>query len=132
MNFKLSTKEKFTELELSEPVLSANMTDEIDKMLSECMEKPEKNLVLSLKGVEEIQAPVALKLLDWQGRFYEEQQSFVICDINPAIEELWESEGLLEQLNVTPTISEAWDIVQMEEIERELFSDFDEETTWST
>jgi hypothetical protein len=27
---------------------------------------------------------------------------------------------LLELMNVTPTESEAWDIVQMEEIEREL------------
>ena len=34
---------------------------------------------------------------------------------------------LLEIMNVTPTESEAWDIVQMEEIERELLSDFDEE-----
>jgi hypothetical protein len=28
---------------------------------------------------------------------------------------------LLELMNVTPTESEAWDIVQMEEIERDLF-----------
>jgi hypothetical protein len=30
-----------------------------------------------------------------------------------------------EFMNVTPTESEAWDIVQMEEIERELLKDFD-------
>ncbi|RYZ15978.1 MAG: anti-anti-sigma factor, partial [Chitinophagaceae bacterium] len=30
---------------------------------------------------------------------------------------------LLELMNVTPTESEAWDIVQMEEIERELLDD---------
>jgi hypothetical protein len=29
----------------------------------------------------------------------------------------------LELMNVTPTESEAWDIVQMEEIERELLGD---------
>ena len=34
----------------------------------------------------------------------------------------------LEQLNVTPTESEAWDIVQMEEIERELLDDDHPET----
>ena len=28
-------------------------------------------------------------------------------------------------MNITPTESEAWDIVQMEEIERELLGDFD-------
>jgi hypothetical protein len=33
---------------------------------------------------------------------------------------LLEKEELLELMNITPTESEAWDIVQMEEIEREL------------
>ena len=35
---------------------------------------------------------------------------------------------IVDFLNITPTLSEAWDIIQMEEIERELFKDFDEET----
>jgi hypothetical protein len=30
---------------------------------------------------------------------------------------------LAETMNITPSESEAWDIVQMEEIERELFED---------
>ena len=29
-------------------------------------------------------------------------------------------------MNITPSESEAWDIVQMEEIERELLNDFDD------
>jgi len=33
--------------------------------------------------------------------------------------------GLLELVNHTPTESEAWDIVQMEEIVRELDTDFE-------
>ena len=43
------------------------------------------------------------------------------------VEFVFESEELLESLNFTPTESEAWDIVQMEEIERELFNDFEGE-----
>lgn len=127
MNFKIDTKEKFTEILLSEPVITAIMTDKIDKMLSECIEKPEKNLVLSLKGVAEIDNNVGIQLLDWQTRFYDRRQSFVLCELSPAIEAAWDEDGLLEQLNVTPTLSEAWDIVQMEEVERELFDDLDEE-----
>ena len=34
--------------------------------------------------------------------------------------------GILDDLNTTPTESEAWDIVQMEEIERELGAEFPE------
>ena len=52
----------------------------------------------------------------------------VICEINGMIEEQLEQLELLEMMNITPTESEAWDIVQMEEVERELLGDFDEET----
>ena len=44
----------------------------------------------------------------------------VICELQPAVEEQLDKLELLEFLNVTPTESEAWDIVQMELIEREI------------
>jgi hypothetical protein len=37
-----------------------------------------------------------------------------------------EQSELADCLNTTPTESEAWDIVQMEEIERDMMNDFDE------
>jgi hypothetical protein len=40
--------------------------------------------------------------------------------MNAGLEEAFDKQELLELLNATPTESEAWDIVQMEEIEREL------------
>jgi hypothetical protein len=39
------------------------------------------------------------------------------------VEAALDKTGLLEIMNVTPTESEAWDIIQMEEIERELMDD---------
>jgi anti-anti-sigma regulatory factor len=58
-----------------------------------------------------------------QQQFYENNCSFVICNLHPAIEALLDQLELLELMNITPTESEAWDIVQMEEIERELLGD---------
>ena len=46
--------------------------------------------------------------------------------MQPAVSEKLEQLELLEIMNITPTESEAWDIVQMEEIERELMNGFDE------
>jgi hypothetical protein len=40
--------------------------------------------------------------------------------MSQSVEAFLEKEELLELMNATPTESEAWDIVQMEEIEREL------------
>ena len=41
------------------------------------------------------------------------------------VKEAFAKTNLLETINYTPTESEAWDIVQMEEIERELDSETD-------
>jgi anti-anti-sigma regulatory factor len=62
----------------------------------------------------------AEKLVTIQQHFYEKSASFVICNLQKPVEEFLDQQELLEIMNVTPTESEAWDIVQMEEIEREL------------
>jgi len=59
-----------------------------------------------------------------QQKFYEKNCSFVICNLAKEVEQLLDENELLEVMNVTPTESEAWDIVQMEEIERELLGGF--------
>ena len=56
-------------------------------------------------------------------QFYDNNSSFVICEANPEIEKQFEEADILDYLNITPTESEAWDIVQMEEIERDLLSE---------
>jgi len=47
----------------------------------------------------------------------------VICELQPPVEEFLDKGQLLEMMNMTPTESEAWDIIQMEEIERELLDE---------
>ena len=59
-------------------------------------------------------------LIKVQQTFYDQQCSFVMCELQPAVEDQLDSDELLELMNTTPTESEAWDIVQMEEIERDL------------
>jgi hypothetical protein len=49
---------------------------------------------------------------------------FVICELQKPVEDFLDQHSLLEMMNVTPTQSEAWDIVQMEEIEREMFGEY--------
>ena len=68
---------------------------------------------------------VAEKLVALQQTFYENNASFVICELQKPVEDFLDQNELLELMNVTPSESEAWDIVQMEEIERELMDDSD-------
>jgi anti-anti-sigma factor len=120
MLFKIDTREKFHAIHIKEPDLSANMTEDLDKCLLPLLEKDVKNVVVVLKDTQTIDDAAAEHLVKLQQTFYEQDASFVICELQDAVETTLDKMDLLEMMNVTPTESEAWDIVQMEEIEREL------------
>ena len=120
MNVKIDTKEKFTVITPEEADLSANMTAKLGDLLLPWLQKDIPHIVLNLKKVAHIDKKTGETLAAIQQRFYENHFSFVICELQDAVEKLLDETELLELMNVTPTESEAWDIVQMEEIEREL------------
>lgn len=113
-------------MHLQEAQISAIMAADLDALLSQLHEQPPYNLVMSLETVEGMEPAAAETITRWQSRYYEHSHSFVLCHLTPAVEQMLDERGLLEILNVTPTLSEAWDIVQMEEIERELLDGFED------
>jgi anti-anti-sigma factor len=123
MQVKSDTKEKFHAITVPGPSLSATMTEELADYLMPYLQNDVKNLVLILKGIESIDIAAAEKLVYIQQKFYENNASFVICEIQKPVEKFLDDNELLEIMNVTPTESEAWDIVQMEEIEREMLDE---------
>jgi anti-anti-sigma factor len=123
MNVKIDTKEKFTVITPEEADLSVNMTEELTRLLLAYMQKDIPHVILNLKEVKAIDQKAGESLVLTQQEFYENNHSFVICEIQKPVEELLDKAELLELMNVTPSESEAWDIVQMEEIERELLGD---------
>jgi anti-anti-sigma regulatory factor len=127
MNVKLDTKEKFTVITPEEAILSANMTDALEKLFHSYKEKNVPNLILNFKHVQEIDNSVGELLVNTSADFYQDNFSFVLCEINEDVIAFLEENDMIDSLNSTPTESEAWDIVQMEEIERELLKDFGED-----
>jgi anti-anti-sigma regulatory factor len=120
MKVKIDTKEKFNVLTLQDTILSANMTEELNQLLLSFLKKNNKNVVLKMGTINEIDDVVASSLLSIQQKFYSENASFVICEIGPSLEQYLKNLNIFQMMNITPTESEAWDIVLMEEIEREL------------
>lgn len=127
MEVKTDTKEKFHVIRVETSNLSANMAAELNRRLLELLKGSIKNVVVSLKNVGNIEEEAAEVLVRAQQKFYENEASFVFCELPKNVETFLDEKELLEIMNVTPTESEAWDIVQMEEIERELLggADFD-------
>ncbi len=119
MKVKIDTKEKFHVITPEEFALSANMTDELTQILLPYLQNEIKNVVVNLGTVNEIDKNIGESVLNIQRTFYDSNASFVICELQKQVENFFDQIGILEVLNITATESEAWDIVQMEEIERE-------------
>ena len=123
MEVKINTKEKFHAITVSGPSISATMTEELSTRLLPYLQNDVKNVVLILKDIETMDDAAAIALVNIQQKFYENNASFVICELQKPVERFLEEKELFDLMNITPTESEAWDIVQMEEIERELLKD---------
>ena len=123
MNVKIDTKERFTVITPEEAHLSVNMTDELNKLLLAYLQKDIPHVILKMDVVKTVDETIAENIAQIQQQFYENNCSFVICDLQKDVVQLLEQKELLEFMNVTPSESEAWDILQMEEIERELLGD---------
>lgn len=123
MFFKIDTKQKFTVITPNDKNFSDKLTAPFAETALNCLASDIKNIILNMEHVQEINKEAAQKVAELQQQFYESNASFVICSLQPAVENMLEDFEMLELLNVTPTESEAWDIVQMEEIERELMDD---------
>jgi anti-anti-sigma regulatory factor len=123
MLVKLDTKEKFHVITILEPVLTANMTEDLERTFNESTQNGVKNVIMNLAGVSEMDLKTAMKLCSMQQNSYENNHSLVFCSLQKDLEQWLDKQEVLELMNVTPTESEAMDIVQMEEIEREMFGE---------
>jgi len=120
MNVKIDTKEKFVVITPQDPELTAIMTEELAVMLRTYLQKDIPHIILNMFVVNNLDENGCEILANIQQEFYENDCSFVICVLKKEVAEKLDQLELLEILNVTPTESEAWDIIQMETIEREL------------
>ncbi|HEY5462508.1 MAG TPA: STAS domain-containing protein [Hanamia sp.] len=120
MKVKIDTKEKMNVISVEDEKLAANMTEDLKKTFLKFLNEPIKNVVVNFEKVHEIDDKVADILIFIQQSFYVAAHSMVFCNFHPAVAKFLDERRSLEIMNVTPSESEAWDIVQMEEVEREL------------
>lgn len=123
MQVKTDTKEKFHVIKVEESSLPADMAANLSDLLASYLQNDVRNIILNLKELKNIDEATGEMLVKTQQKFYDNNASFVICEMQKPVEEFLDSVNLLEMMNSTPTQSEASDIVQMEEIERELMDD---------
>lgn len=119
LKVKIDTKEKMHVITICEPLLAANMTESFRQLLLPFLNRDVKNVIINFEEVTSMERPFAEEMISLQRLYYEKNASMVFCNLGKNILKDLDAYNLLEGANVTPTESEAWDIVQMEEIERE-------------
>jgi anti-anti-sigma regulatory factor len=125
--YQTATKEKFTVITIENKELLSNLVPELDNLTTKWGNTAPKNLILNLKLVQNWDEAIIEQIAKSQGQFYEQNTSFVVCALSDRLQDILDKTDYAELLNMTPTESEAWDIVQMEEIERELLDSDDME-----
>ena len=127
MQYKTDLKEKFTVITFLDSTLTSNIVPEINQITQNILSQSPKNLVLNCGNVKQWDNEIIDALANAQQQFYDNNASFVICALSKELLSDLESANYAEMMNLTPTQTEPWDIVQMEEIERELLDSDDME-----
>ena len=127
MQYKTDLKEKFTVVTFLDTSLTSNSVPEINELTQKILSQSPKNLVLNCGQVKQWDASIIEVLGNAQQQFYDNNASFVICCLSDSLNKDLDQSDWGDVMNTTPTESEAWDIVQMEEIERELLDSDDME-----
>ena len=120
IKFKIDTKEIFHVISIEETNLTANMAEDLMELVAKKQEEENKSLVFNLEGVFSMDDKIADCFQSLHENCYANNMSMVVCGLSPSVKNIFQEHGLSDSINITPTESEAWDIVQMEEIEREL------------
>ena len=120
MSLKIDTKEKFCVIRIEEIQLIDTMSAELVTFCEQKLTEPVKNVILDFSLVEEIDSSFIEAMVELQQQFFDNQASFVLCCLKDNIKQRMIDVSESLEYAITPTESEAWDIVQMEEIEREL------------
>lgn len=123
MNVKIDTKEKFSVIYPEEKILSANMSASLRQLLLSFLTNDPPHVVINFKNVQSVDPEILPLLVEMHEVFYGQNTSIVWCEVNENISHLLKKNDIIDCINYTPSESEAWDIIQMEEIERELLND---------
>ena len=85
MMVKIDTREKFHVITINEPVLAANMTEKMDKVLSTLPDDNVKNVIINMKDIKIVEIAAAEHLVKIHNKFYDSNSSFVIYFLSSAL-----------------------------------------------
>jgi anti-anti-sigma regulatory factor len=127
MRFKIDTKEKFVLLRPEIEHLDANLSDVFIREISQLPELSNRNLILDMALVQTADEAGIQAILTVYRQQYGSNLSCAITSLNNTLTAALRTQDEDSVLNITPTLSEAIDLVMMESLERELLDGTEEQ-----
>lgn len=127
MKFSLDKKDKYSVLSLNEENLNSLIAPNLKSEFVFLRNEGVKNLIFNLSDVKYVDSS-GLSAILTANRIWSDYGSFIVTGIqHPSVEKLIKISRLDTILTLIPTLSEAVDYVFMEEIEREIKDEGEEE-----
>ncbi len=120
MNFVADQKEKLVYITSNVEKLDAIYAPELKSELVLQNRNTQRNIIVDLSATKYIDSSGLSALLVGQRLCREANGTFVVCGLQETVKKLISMSQLDSVFKITPTLSEAIDLVYMEEVEREI------------
>ena len=120
MNFVADQKEKLVYITSNVEKLDAIYAPELKSELVLQNRNTQRNIIVDLSATKYIDSSGLSALLVGQRLCREANGTFVVCGLQETVKKLISISQLDSVFKITPTLSEAIDLVYMEEVEREI------------
>lgn len=123
MEFKIDTKETFTQISPVNTLLNANMAAELQRKCFELTDSGSNNFIINLDACQNAEEDAFDILATLHEDLYSSGQSLVFTELSDAVMQQIKEAQMSEAINIAPTQAEAVDIISMEILERDLFNE---------
>ncbi len=120
MSMLTEEKERYTILKLQEEKLDSIVAPDVKAQVVLLNKNNQANLIIDLSEVKYCDSSGLSALLVANRGTRDLDGAFVLCGLQPMVEKLVSISQLDKVFNITPTLSEAEDMIMMEIIEKEL------------
>jgi anti-anti-sigma regulatory factor len=123
MEFKIDTKEVFTQISPLNDLLNANMAAELERKCHELTDSGSNNFIINLDACQNAEPEAFEVLANLHEELYGNGQSIVFTGLTADVTRQIREAQMEMAINIAPTQVEAVDIISMEILERDLFNE---------
>lgn len=123
MEFKIDTKATYTLITPESTELNEIMAETLCHKVKELLNDGNKNFIIDLTNTDSAQMESSSVLLELHQIIYNNEGSLVFTNLQEPVMLNMKKEQLHLSLNITPTLIEAIDIINMEVLERDLLKE---------